>query len=77
MTLLNDMGMKDAFDAGRADFSGMASGENLCISAVLHKAFVDVNEAGTEAAAATAVVIRDTVSNRREARSTRITRSSS
>jgi len=55
---LIDMGMKDAFVQGRADFSGMATRENLSISAVLHKAFVDVNEAGTEAAAATAVVIR-------------------
>ena len=55
--VLTDMGMKDAFIFGKADFSGMATGEKLYIKAVLHKAFVDVNEAGTEAAAATAVVI--------------------
>jgi serpin B len=55
--VLKNMGMRDAFVFGKADFSGMATREMLYITAVLHKAFVDVNEAGTEAAAATAVVI--------------------
>ncbi|MCI0456904.1 MAG: serpin family protein [Gemmataceae bacterium] len=56
---LADLGMPLAFSK-MADFSGMASRERLFIDAVLHKAFVDVHEKGTEAAAATAVVIRPT-----------------
>jgi serpin B len=59
---LNDtlaaMGMPLAFSEQSADFSGMNGGrEQLFVSAVVHKDFVDVNEEGTEAAAATAVVI--------------------
>lgn len=55
--VLQSMGMTDAF-SGRVDFSGMTGRKALSISAVIHKAFVDVNEEGTEAAAATAVVMK-------------------
>ncbi len=58
--VLRGMGMRDAFDAGTADFSGMDGTRNLYIDQVIHKSFVDVDEAGTEAAAATAVVMRTT-----------------
>jgi serine protease inhibitor len=55
--VLKQLGMKDAFERSRADFSGMTTRDKLFISHVVHKAFVDVNEAGTEAAASTAVVM--------------------
>lgn len=54
---LSEMGMPSAFDRDAADFSGMTDSEDLFISAVIHKAFVDVNEEGTEAAAATGVAV--------------------
>jgi serine protease inhibitor len=53
---LKAMGMPLAF-SDQADFSGMSTQERLFISAVIHKAFVDVDEEGTEAAAATAVAV--------------------
>ena len=53
--VLSDLGMDVAF-SNDADFSGITEEEKLVISDVLHKTFVAVNEAGTEAAAATAVV---------------------
>jgi len=51
------MGMPVAFTEG-ADFSGMTGGHDLFIKEVVHKAFVSVDEAGTEAAAATAVIMK-------------------
>ena len=55
--VLSTLGMPLAFSAGSADFSGMNGNHDLFLSAVLHKAYVDVNENGTEAAAATAAII--------------------
>ncbi len=55
---LRAMGMEDAFDASAADFAGMDGKPNwLFIGAAVHKAFVEVNETGTEAAAATGLVM--------------------
>jgi serpin B len=56
---LAGMGMPIAF-SGAADFSGITGTPNLSITEVLHKAFVSVDEAGTEAAAATAVIVGET-----------------
>ncbi|XP_031163623.2 leukocyte elastase inhibitor-like [Sander lucioperca] len=53
--VLVSMGMVDAFE--RPNFSGMSPANDLVLSKVVHKAFVEVNEEGTEAAAATAAVM--------------------
>lgn len=54
--LLVNMGMEDAFDSGNADFSNMATGDgNIYIGKVLHKTYINVDEKGTTAGAATAV----------------------
>jgi serpin B len=57
---LKDMGMSMAFDPGLADFSGITDVENLYIQGIVHKAVVAVDEEGTEAAAAGAVVMGTT-----------------
>jgi serpin B len=51
------MGMPDAFDGEKGDFSGMTDKARFYIGAVIHKAFVEVDENGTEAAAATAILM--------------------
>jgi serpin B len=56
-SVLQSMGMTDALSSD-ANFSGMDGKRDLFISAVIHKAYVEVNEEGTEAAAATGVVMR-------------------
>ncbi|XP_012589626.1 PREDICTED: serpin B9 isoform X1 [Condylura cristata] len=57
--VLQYLGMADAFQAGRADFSALSPEPELCLSKFVHKSFVEVNEEGTEAAAASAAVIAE------------------
>lgn len=58
--MLESLGMATAFSPAAADFSRMTGAKDLFISAVIHKAYVDVNEEGTEAAAATGVIMKVT-----------------
>ncbi|MCP5025625.1 MAG: serpin family protein [Actinomycetia bacterium] len=58
--VLRSLGMEIAFDPSAAEFSGMTTEEDLFISDVIHEAFISIDEEGTEAAAATAVVVSTT-----------------
>ncbi|KAM3929453.1 leukocyte elastase inhibitor-like [Leptodactylus fuscus] len=54
---LTEMGLGDLFDTDKADLTGISHKGNLYVSQIFHKAFVDINEEGTEAAASTAGVV--------------------
>ncbi len=54
---LRMLDMKDAFIAGKADFSGINGNKELVLSSVVHKTFINVDEKGSEAAAATAIIV--------------------
>ena len=60
--VLPQMGMPDAFHPAIAHFSGMSGG--LCISKVIHKALIEANEKGSEAAAVTTVIMIEKVSKK-------------
>jgi serpin B len=65
--VLKAMGMTRVFTPREADLSGMSSEAELFLSAVIHKAFVEVNEEGTEAAAATGIAVKATAAIREPA----------
>ncbi|XP_004432223.1 PREDICTED: serpin B9 [Ceratotherium simum simum] len=56
-SVLQHLGILDAFQQGKADFSAMSAERDLCLSKFVHKSFVEVNEEGTEATAASAMVV--------------------
>ncbi|XP_037375072.1 serpin B9 [Talpa occidentalis] len=56
-SVLQHLGVVDAFQQSQADFSAISTETDLCLSKFVHKSFVEVNEEGTEAAAASAMVV--------------------
>ncbi len=56
-SLLISMGMEDVFDGQKVNLSGMSPNKDLVLTKVIHKAFVEVNEEGTEAAGATGAIV--------------------
>uniref|UniRef100_A0A671K6I8 Serpin B6 n=1 Tax=Sinocyclocheilus anshuiensis TaxID=1608454 RepID=A0A671K6I8_9TELE len=56
-SLLISMGMEDVFDGQKVNLSGMSPNNDLVVTKVIHKAFVEVNEEGTEAAVANGIVM--------------------
>jgi serpin B len=62
--VLRELGVRLAFDRREADFTGITTAEQLFVGAVVHQAYIDVDEQGTEAAAATAVTMRAMASMR-------------
>uniref|UniRef100_A0A0E9Y316 Serine protease inhibitor n=1 Tax=Amblyomma americanum TaxID=6943 RepID=A0A0E9Y316_AMBAM len=61
---LSELGASKAFDGGHADFSGITGSRDLVIDDVVHKAVVEVNEEGSEAAGATGVIFVETIAVR-------------
>ncbi|MBC7328724.1 serpin family protein [bacterium] len=62
---LKKMGMPSAFDPSKADLSGLTGKRDLFVTCVYHQAYVDINEEGTEAAAATGIVVGRTAVEKR------------
>lgn len=56
-TVLPNLGIQDIFDASKANLSGISENDELFVSSAIHKAYVEVNEKGTEAAAATGITM--------------------
>lgn len=55
-SILQDMGVTDIFDETKADLTGISPNPNFYLSKIIHKTFVEVDESGSEAAAASGVV---------------------